>query len=140
MRRRIAATTSVGCLVASLMILSPPAASAAVLGSATFLSGVTGELAFTHLPLLPDKITGVFNTGFNNPDTSLYTFEIVDPSTNAVRADLTPFIEPNYSINVPGTSGFQADFDGFTLEEVMHDYVIVKMGGAVIGAAEIKGV
>jgi len=102
---------------------------------------VTGRITFTRLPNNDIRVIGQCNTGFTNPDPSLYTILIVKKpicSSYIQRLDLTPNLK--YSINPPGTSAFQFDFNTFTLEEIHHYFVLVKMGGTPIGAAYIQSI
>jgi hypothetical protein len=103
---------------------------------------VTGTFTFTKMPDGGIRVIGQCNTGFTDPDPSIYSIIIVERpvcSTYIPELDLTPFLK--YYINVPGTSGFQHDFyNAFTLEQIHHMFVVVKMGGTPIGAAYIQAV
>lgn len=103
---------------------------------------VTGTFTFTKMPDNGIRVIGQCNTGFTDPDPSLYSIIIVSRPvcpTYISHLDLTPFLK--YYINVPGTSGFQHDFyDTFTLEEIHHMFVVIKMGATPIGAAYIQAV
>ncbi|GBB93227.1 hypothetical protein RclHR1_21340001 [Rhizophagus clarus] len=103
---------------------------------------VSGTFTFTLMPDGGIRVIGQCNTGFTDPDPSVYTIMIVSRPvcpTYIADLDLTPFLK--YTINVPGTSGFQHDFyNKFTLEEIHHMFVVVKLGGTPIGAAYIEAV
>jgi hypothetical protein len=102
---------------------------------------VTGTVTFTKLNNGYIRVYGQCNTGFTDPDPSLYSIIIVPRPLCPMyikRLDLTKYLE--YYINTPGTSAFQYDFNTFTLEEIHNYYVVVKMGGTPIGAAPIKAV
>ncbi len=102
---------------------------------------VTGKVTMTILNDGSIRVIGQCNTGFINPNPDFYSFRIVPRPfcpPYIRRLDLTPKLK--YFINVPGTSAFQADFNTFTLDEIIGSFVIVKMGGTIIGAGEIKRV
>ncbi|CAI2184358.1 1472_t:CDS:2 [Funneliformis geosporum] len=101
---------------------------------------MTGRITFTIMNDGGIRVIGQCNTGFTEPDPRFYTVKIVPRPLCPpyVLIDLTRPLQ--YSINVPGNSAFQADYYNFNLDQIINFYVVVKMGGTLIGAAEIKRV
>ncbi|CAG8434578.1 11970_t:CDS:2, partial [Funneliformis mosseae] len=104
------------------------------------LEPMTGRITFTILNDGAIRVIGQCNTGFTDPDPRLYTIKIVPRPLCPpyILVDLTKQLQ--YSINIPGTSAFQADFYNFNLDQIINFFVVVRMGGTLIGAAEIKRV
>lgn len=111
-------------------------------GYVAYADFMNGRTTFTQITPELVRVTGQVNTGMTDPDPKNYKIRIVyRPSCPAFirHLDLTPKL--TYSINVPGSSAYEADFDAFTVLEIIGMYIqVVHNSQGVIGYGQIIGV
>nr|CAG8513653.1 1284_t:CDS:2 [Entrophospora candida] len=111
-------------------------------GYVAYADFMNGRTTFTQITPELVRVTGQVNTGMTDPDPKNYKIRIVyRPSCPAFirHLDLTPKLI--YSINVPGSSAYEADFDAFTVLEIIGMYIqVVHTSQGVIGYGQIIGI